>query len=998
MADLGNLYRQVGLDTNIAPAKVNGAYFKQPVAKPQKQSFFGNLGRSALSLPAQAIGAVGNAIASPFVNLGKNAITAANAGKNAKASQMQSVQIEKKLAAAKSAYKAGKLSKQDYLNAIRGSKQAYLSLSAQNQAQQVKSIPQMLPDAAGAIFTAATLGAGGLAKGAGQAALKAIPGGGSRVGSFVGKGIDATIGSGQSLAKGALPSLAGKSVRNAVVTQPVVQAPFQIQQDLQKGDMGSAALNTALLAAPAGLSVAGKGIKALNIGEKTFGTPAVLTDALGGRVAEYLAKNPEKAAILKQMEQFTLNQPAVGGDVKKAGPYLEKYLKSIGVDPKSTDLDQITKQFAAYEGQVRKLEDMKTPESSVFKAGTKGVVPDNAVVSADFRDAIPGVIAKLKGKEGLSGTDKARIADEALDEAGIQNETVRAQIKAALVQGARPGELKAIVQKAIVPGVKLDKGFIATFGPAKRAGIPTIKEATELGAPELGKAPSKVLGALAGGLRKAGIGLDDYNPAQIGDFRKNFAALLEARVPGKDAKQILNELDELGNLKRVSDPRQLRVAEIGDRLGVTTAEAKLIRNSMDDAFLQVGKSTRGIANKAQDLNIKYNPLARSYGRVQSALRYGFNPVFRAQQRIEAGVLGRTVTGGHIGTKEVQDTVNKMEQAGFLPKAGGSYTGEAMEGTKGLTSISAELTPFERRELARTLTSIAQKNGSSIDDELKNEQTRKLLRMIVQNPKTGFLSSNFARALNLALFPLSYNLKVATLAGKALASQPKPVQFAVLKGVADFDRFLKTDEGIKWTSDNSELLGLINYFTPINSIQQIMNGVTSGNIRNLGLVGGLPFGIISRVLEGQGAIPKANPPYVNPKTGEVTPEQLPEGVKARVQVALSDMIDTIFTYPGRQAGLGSKTQLIDTLTGGVLKPGKGESTAVDRSDKLTDAQRNQMRVLSRSSAPSVPSVKPPERKIIAPPIAKPNLALSGVKPKALKGRRPKTKAKRPGEKF
>src|SRR5882724_8082058 len=240
MADLGDLYRTVGLDTNVQAPTVDPAYFKTKQATTPVPGFATNLAKSALSLPTQAAGAVGHAIVDPFVNLVQNNVNALQQGKNASNIDQQRTTLDKASQQLEQGFKQGHISRQDYIAGLRSQKQAYLSLSgsAKQNVESVKSTAQMLPDAASAIGTVATLGAGGLAKGAAEAALKSAPGIVGKAGGIIGKAADALIGSGKTVGKNVVTQVAGKAARTALVTQPTVQAPLQAIDDAKNGNYG----------------------------------------------------------------------------------------------------------------------------------------------------------------------------------------------------------------------------------------------------------------------------------------------------------------------------------------------------------------------------------------------------------------------------------------------------------------------------------------------------------------------------------------------------------------------------------------------------------------------------------------------------------------------------------------------------------------------------------------------------------------------------------------
>lgn len=799
-------------------------------------------------------------------------------------------------------------------------------------------------------------------------------------------------------AKAAAAAGAKAAIKYPLVTNPVAQAPLQLAQDIRKGDTGATALDAATIAAPALIGGASKVLPkvAQATREAFLGKSAVLTDAFGrGRVSEYLANNPDKEAVLKQMELFTLDHPNIKGDAAKGGQFLADYLKSIGVDAKNDSLDKIIQQFSNYSRNVEKLnQGIANSAKAVFK-DTR--IPETAVVSADFTKALPKVVKTIEALgPDATNAEKIRALNAALDDAKILNETIRTRLADQILRGTSPEELVNYAKQKLIiktPGVRLDKGFIATLGPKERATMPSLKAAGEAGMIDLGRKAAPILGDFANAAEKAGVGFRDFNPAQIGIARDKFIADVSKLLPNHDPRAAYDRLTSLAEQQNLTDLRQLHVGEVAQTLDISSADARKVIGITKNMYSEIPLSLRGAARKVQDVNLKYNPIAAPYARLQSKLRYGVNPFFRAQQRIEAATLGQVVTGGYSPAKDVSGTIKLMRESGFLPNANIGSTGETLLDVGRGTKITARLTRSEENSLGRVLEATAAKNGTSVKEELANEDTRRLLRAIVQNPKEGILSSNFARATNMLFFPSSYNAKVTGLALKALSKQPPAVQFGVIKSVNDFHNWLGTKEGTQWQRDNSEVIGLISYFTPINSIQQIYNAVSHGNPAELGVIGGLPFGVVQRVLEGQGVVPKSTPPYLDPKTGNIVPDKIPQTDMARIQQALRDILGTVFTFPGRQAGMGSKNDVINAATGGLLTPTAGGFKSVTRTD-LTPSQKRTQGYLAapKATAPtkaapvinrSLPTIRPP--RLVAP-------TSSGTRSKK------KTTAKRIGQPF
>lgn len=944
-------------------------------------NFFPNALKTITTVPGQVAGAIGSSIAKGFHDVAGGASEALTAGTQNNANEAYRQSIEAAGKRYHELYASGKLSKAAYTKLSKDLINQSQSLSSDINGQVAEMVTPK--DFATGLATVGSLpfAAGTLTGVEGAAAAGGALGVAAKAARVIGVGKEAS-----------LPVAAAKSlIKYPLVTQPVAQAPVNLAVDLKHGDTGKAAMDAALLAAPAALTGAAKVGKVLApiLKDAAYGKSAVLTDAFGvSKVKSFIDANPKKAALLKQMEQFTLDQPAVKNKTESAGEWLASYLKdTVKVDPAKASMDEILAGFDKYSQNVVRLN----------RGIAAGIAPKGSVITADFREVLPTITAKLKALgDNPSLPAKMEAVNSSLDKAGIQNHTIRTQLNSLVENLQNPEALSDFVNQQIVrhtPELKLDKGFVVTQGPREQAYLPTLKEAKKLGDVKIGTKALPGIGTIAKGAEKLGVGFKDYNTKQIGIARDTFVkGFNKLGIEGRDGKTVYEDLSQLAEDHHLGDLRQLHGSEIQQKLSVSPSNARAILREAKKMYDSVPLSQRGLAGKVQDANLKFNPLAPGYARIQGKLRYDLNPAFRAQQRIEAATLGQVATGGHAITGDVSKTVELMREQKFLPGAEKGYTAEALKDDSNLTNITTRLTNSEEKSLARVLEATAKKNGTTVKDELANEDTRRLMRAIVMNPKQGVLSSNFAKAANLLFFPSAYNAKVTGIALKALASQPPAVQFGVIKGINDFHEWSKTDAGIKWKSDNSEVLGLLNYFTPINSVEQTMGFLGSGDVRKLGLIGGLPFGVITRVLEGQGITPKSNPPYLDPKTGELVPDKIPVSLKARAQLALKDVIDTMFTFPGRQAGLGSKTDLINTITSNAIKPKPGEVKLNDRSSELTAANKNTQRVLG--AKPTSPKTMPTPAVPRTLNLAKPQI-VPIYKSGSTKARRGKTLAKKPG---
>lgn len=401
----------------------------------------------------------------------------------------------------------------------------------------------------------------------------------------------------------------------------------------------------------------------------------------------------------------------------------------------------------------------------------------------------------------------------------------------------------------------------------------------------------------------------------------------------------------------LTDIRQLTINEIQQATKskggvlISVDAAKEIRRAILEGYQKVPLEFRGLGEKVTDTLYSINPLQKHYSRIQGALRYTYNPFFRVQESAETKVLTHVQTSNLIWRQtktELDDSVKILERANMFK---GQLPGEA-SGQNIYGRITANLTPGQKRDLAGLAEDIAQKQGKTLQ-QLANENPEIIddaIRTTVQYGRKGTLSSPLARTLNLVFFPVRYNMKVTKIAVDVLAKQPPSIQKAVLHSLFQMDDWLKSDEGIQWQNKNSDAISLFSWLTPVNSIQatmSLLNGVQSPG--DLGQLGGLPLGIITQILDGQGII-SLNKPYVNPKTGDVLPKYIPQTTKARAATALADLLNTMFTYPGRILGLPGKSQAIRDAVGAVIKTSPSEIQKIDESSNLTPLQKNWVRVL------------------------------------------------------
>lgn len=420
---------------------------------------------------------------------------------------------------------------------------------------------------------------------------------------------------------------------------------------------------------------------------------------------------------------------------------------------------------------------------------------------------------------------------------------------------------------------------------------------------------------------------------------------------------------KISKVNAISDIRQLRYGEIVEAMGqrgiyITRNQAKQISNAIVDGYKELPLALRGAGDRFVDNMFKYVPGYRTYNRAQSALRYTYNPFFRTQERVETAILSRATAGNLIwgkGRAQLDDTVKQLEAARLFNTG---FSGEGARDDVVLGRITANMSKGQKRDLAGLALKIADKKGVPIETMVADhlDELEDALKVIVQYPSKGIVSSPLARTINLAFFPMRYNAKVSIMAAKILAKQPPLVQYSVINGLMDANKWLQSDEGVYWQSENSEALGLLKWLTPYGSIQStinLLNGSTD-SISSLGVLGGLPVGVVFQILDSQGAFQnlpgglKYQTPYVDPKTGEVYADKIPVTLKARTAVALGDFINSVFTYPGRVVGLPGKGEAIRTSVGVILDTDSNEYKYLDQESKLTELQRRQSELLKNKA--------------------------------------------------
>lgn len=975
--DLNAFNEQYGttLDNKAGNTQWNSGTPKTPA--PKAPSFGSQVLHSLTTVPAQAAGAVVHAVADPFAHLISNAANAAGANKNAAAAEAASKALDQQSKQAKLDFQSGRLSRADYIAKTHAITQAAQDQSQTVQGQQVKSIRQMAPDAAQAIATTLTLGAGGIGVGGAKAAAEAageklagnvgakvagkvVQGGANlvRAGSGIGGPItDSGIGGvGKAVIQAPL-----KAAYNAAAVQPTVQYGIKSVHDVASGNIKGAAEDAALAAAPAVLGRAAGALKEFGpaLKEALLGKSATLTDALGTkRITQYLAENadnPDNIAKLKRIEMFTENQPNVKNGVKTAGQQLADHIESeLKLDPATTPIQKIVDNMDAYARNHEALQG----------AISAGLVHPEAVITHGVDSTVPTIAKEFAahGDEQLSADTRVKMVNDALDRMGIENQTLRNKIGSeALSAGTTGSDIAAALtdmkQKIEIPTPKglLDSGFTATYGPKSRAALPTLEEAKAAGAPEVGTEPHGVIGELGKFMQRKGIGIG-VTPSSV--TQKAITSNLDRRLAGTSlegkAGDIMRALhQETSKTSGIYDPRMLRAtnnslgparASVENALrsvGVTSpADARMVLKAVKGAYGDVPLGTRSLGEKVTDKLIQHISPMSTYLKAQGYGKFSANPFFWVKQATKGEFIGQAETGGKalnlgrffnemLGTAPSRDTMDILEKTGATSKVGAAGTEADALGTEafGIHGNTAQVNEYIKQSIGQAAEQFAKNNGTTVKELVDPEHPlhhdfNHLMEMIVGYPKgDNILNSNLAKTLNVLVFPSRFEAKVGIAAAKYFAAQPKVTQLAMVNSLLRANAWSNSPEGQKFQKDNADIIGALNYFSPTHTLDSIHSFTKTGNAGDLGQVGGLPLGVITTILKHQGT---QLPNFVagedtNPATSQPYTTRVPTTNKTRLQQGVQDLVGSMFAYPGATIGAPSKTKLINGVPGLGINP-------------------------------------------------------------------------------
>lgn len=384
----------------------------------------------------------------------------------------------------------------------------------------------------------------------------------------------------------------------------------------------------------------------------------------------------------------------------------------------------------------------------------------------------------------------------------------------------------------------------------------------------------------------------------------------------------------------ITDLRQMTKKEIGQALSIDDGKAAEVQKALMQSMLDLSWSERGLGSKLIDY-IGQGTMQK-YLRVQGAGRFAWNPFFKMKLGYKTEFLSQLESGGKaptfLGTNKAlriifPDYYNKLDSIGNMLKERGMYgsgfsneaANEASAGYNDLTAVRG-MTRTQQLSIAGLVNSMADKTGMTVSeftDSYPNQVRDTIESILHYNPNASFLNSPLARTLNFAFFPFRFNLKVASFMAKGLARQDSMTQVAVIHSMIQAHQFLTSEQGQAWYSQNSDVLGLLTYFSPLETLSAVaaLGNIGHESVGSFGELGGLPVGFISQILQAEGML-NTTQSYVNPKTGQPGTQYIPLTMKAKLATAISSFIGSLFTYPGSEAGLPSKTGLLAKASEGV----------------------------------------------------------------------------------
>ena len=421
----------------------------------------------------------------------------------------------------------------------------------------------------------------------------------------------------------------------------------------------------------------------------------------------------------------------------------------------------------------------------------------------------------------------------------------------------------------------------------------------------------------------------------------------------------------------IGDLRLLTNWQIQKALKVGYGDAAEVMQAINKAHIQVPAAVKGLGAFITDATMLSGSgvVARRYLKLQGAGRFTFNPFYKLMRLIpKTEILAEASGGGWVRAmflgrwQQVSETRQFLRANKFFSETG-TLTGEATD-TIGMVdrNLSKKILPAQEESLSALVDSMGQKMGMSGADYATKfpQETAHIIQSIAEYDKTGnFLNSPLAKTLNIAFFPFRFDAKVAGFMAKALARQEPMVQVAIVNGLMQSNTWMKSPEGMAWYSQNADAIKLFTYITPLATLNEVFQSLLPGHdhsLGNFGELGGLPFGWIPLITDQTGLTHFAQA-TVDAKTGDTMPHYVGATEKGNAAIAIQDLINMLFSYPGATAGLPSKSSITRQAALGLVQGNKKTDLKLVTPQISTEAQAYQKQVQQQNGTSPVPQMTP-----------------------------------------
>ena len=786
-----------------------------------------------------------------------------------------------------------------------------------------------------------------------------------------GKAFNSLFAPGKTLVEGkgpisSLVNVASKTmIRQPLVVNPTINAATSIPGQLQQGNYAGAAGNTAMLATPAILSATGKAFKVAGnaIDNAIFSRPGSVINQLqfknGETLDSFLANLP------KTQQQKYLNIAKVAENhYQGEGTTAQKLIKSLALDAQPIDKmsaqDFLNRQQVLAQSTnkvintVKKLKEAAINGDQVAKdnlTSTFGNYPSskdlNRLGVGRFSQGDAAKFIKdLKATNGdpvlVTNTLNRAIGTEQW----AKNPAVSARIQSA-VQKNNTGnldnmikELNGIVRTRNIGdklGLKLPNGYFPILKPEGSAGFVKASRAENL-IPNY-KAPLEKVG---NAINKLGLSPKAVNPMTVrNQLETNLGNQLEGTKFAGLEQNVMDIMSKMvGQTKTAIDPRQLSLSKFKNAIMNEStlksiinepkrADAAQLKRAFLNAYSKLPASLVGAGNKSVNVFSKYIPAEQYYLRAKGALSYQFNPVFQSRVITKSSLIS-LAEGNNPLTKINSGTMDALRANNYLNKANADANLNDLYGNIPNVGGDRQVNGAMQKILGTLAESIAKAHNTTVPAILENKSTAlykqldHALTVTTGYPKGSYFDSPLAKTLNVLVFPSRFDTKVLTVAGKYFAKQSPAVQIGLVKSIASGEQWLKSPDGQKWKKDNADALKVLNYMIPTQSVSQVLNFAKSGKLADLGEVGGMPFGVITQMLQSAGVKmpgPLEQSAQINDSTGLPYNTKVGNTDKAKLQLALQDLINSMYSWPGAMVGSESKSKLLEGLVP-ALKPANG----------------------------------------------------------------------------